>query len=698
MKTRHAMIHTRLIILLLTVITVPFSITVSAQQDGTIQRKLSPMLRELTTPTQSSTPRLKTQPVSHITALIKATDEETLISHGCHILANWDDLYIADMPTASIAPLASEHTVTRIEANAPASLCNDTTRQILGVDQIHTPPTTATRAYTGKGVVTGIMDTGFDFTHPTFSDRITRFWDMLASDTLGGEEMGLGREYIGNDAIKAIQHSYDGECSTHGTHTTGTMAGGGYEGHYMGMAPESEIVAVCNVTTNNQYLLSDEKRQLYTTATDILGFKYIFDYAEREGKPCVINLSEGKRDDPYQGMLYVEAMEKITGPGKILVASIGNEAQKPMYAHKDRDTGQMEMTVFEQNLNILYYVQTDGVITPTLGIGDTTLVWKTETILAEPDSMLIDTLQVTLKGEDIVFRTCACIYPDCWGRGKTIYEIGLKCLNPTRPSTVTTIGIDGRGTDAEIYLYTGFGLSDNIETTHSTYVPGSLPSVIGVGATGYRTQIDNYNGETKKTQTETGGLIADYSGRGPTMDGRIKPDIVAPGNNIISSYSSFYEEARPWALDIEWDTERFTYDGRTYAWNASTGTSMATPAVAGIIALWLEAKPDLTRDDIIDIFQATARHTSPDITAYPNNAYGYGEIDAYRGLLYILGIDGIVSPHELSGDILPLRDGESMKIYTIGGKKVQEMTPGHVYAIEIDSPDLTRKGSMLIRK
>jgi hypothetical protein len=77
---------------------------------------------------------------------------------------------------------------------------------------------------------------------------------------------------------------------------------------------------------------------------------------------------------------------------------------------------------------------------------------------------------------------------------------------------------------------------------------------------------------------------------------------------------------------------------------------MACPVVAGTIALWLQAKPTLTRDEIIDVFRRTCSHPEQDIT-YPNNDYGYGEIDGYRGLLDILGASSIegLSIHQPSG-------------------------------------------------
>ena len=210
------------------------------------------------------------------------------------------------------------------------------------------------------------------------------------------------------------------------------------------------------------------------------------------------------------------------------------------------------------------------------------------------------------------------------------------------------------------------------------------------------------------------------------MDGRIKPDVMAPGNNIISSYSSYYLENHPAANDISWDVSHFDYEGRTYAWNTNSGTSMACPVVAGVIALWLQAKPDLTPEDIMGVISRTSRRPDSSL-CYPNNYYGYGEIDAYRGLLDILGIDGIEevshrhtpaqvclrgrqltisSPHDVGSDALQVR------LFSLSGRQVLKTTvsfsdgraivmipanlPAGVYAVQLDGSEATA-GSTLIR-
>ena len=78
---------------------------------------------------------------------------------------------------------------------------------------------------------------------------------------------------------------------------------------------------------------------------------------------------------------------------------------------------------------------------------------------------------------------------------------------------------------------------------------------------------------------------------------------MAPGQNIISAYSSYFimnpkNAGAPLASDVR----HFQYNGRTYAWNANGGTSMSSPVVAGAIALWLQAYPRLTPQDCLEVF------------------------------------------------------------------------------------------------
>ena len=298
-----------------------------------------------------------------------------------------------------------------------------------------------------------------------------------------------------------------------------------------------------------------------------------------------------------------------------------------------------------------------------------------------------------------------------------------------------SLEVVGREADIEVYRYSGYFVTSNKNpalcdgvTEHNIHSPASAPSVICVGATGYRTGITNYLGEYRPFNDGTNGKRSGYSSVGPTMDYRIKPDVMAPGTNVISSYSSYYIEKHPDASDVLSDVEHFDVNGRTYAWNSNTGTSMSTPVVSGAIALWLQAKPDLTPQDILKVFERTCSHYDPTLS-YPNNYYGYGQIDVYRGLLDILGIDKIegISSHQVQRVKCRPVDGilyvdieeegkkgsMSVSIYATNGILMKQARiddtagthqidisnlPKGIYAVQVNGGTPSTTGSMLFRQ
>lgn len=639
-----------------------------------------------------------------LTAFVKATDDKALTAHGCRILAQWGDLYIAAIPLSHIEGLAREKAVSRIEASRPMTVSNDTCAHLLGTEKVWQGEALP-QPFTGKGVVVGIQDIGFDFTHPTFDGRIRRFWDHLTTDTVGSR-MYAGRDYVTADEIRALGHSFDGLQETHGTHTAGSAAGSGYQSKYRGMAPESDIVMIANATGNNVNLIDSADLYRYTNALDVLGFQYAFDYAQSQGKPCVVSFSEGASDDLYESNLFFEALEAITGPGRILVASAGNKGHYKTWLPKPASVKSVSGRMTGNDGQLLYFVRSRGPIVNRFPMDDgLTYSIPTNRIAAQPDSILYDTLRCA--GQTIPI--CMALYPSCWDPTQLVHEVYAE-------TSSLRFEIAATDTEAELFPYLGTLQSDEARNACSIQVPSAAPAVISVGAVGYRSHIINHQGQRKAYQQETGGRRSDFSSIGPSLRGDVKPDIMAPGNNVISSYSSWYLESHPQAADIGWDVEHFDCNGRTYAWNSNSGTSMSAPIAAGIIALWLEANPRLTKADILDVFAHTARHTAADADlghpTYPNNYYGYGEIDAYHGLLYILGLSGIVTSRPVSPSLLPLRPGERMAIYTAGGTLEGEFTdadaqpdasrlaqslPQGIHAIQITSPDPTRCGSMLIR-
>lgn len=596
----------------------------------------------------------------------------------CH--ARKGDIAIVSIPIDRLSALSHHPAVHRIEASPTAFLTMDTTRVVVKADRLQSLlPTIPNSPYTGAGVVVGVMDAGFDLTHPNFFDssatryRIGAFWDQLSKDTVGSP-LPVGRDFVGYDNVYAQQHSTDGLIMTHATHTLGIAAGSGYNSPYQGIAPDADICIVNNAINENAALIDSADYYKYTSATDALGFKYIFDYADRQGKPCVISFSEGYY--PYfdtEDSLHAAFLDSLSGPGHIIVASAGNEGAKLTYLEKSPQATTAGSFLQSSSTAALYRIKANG----PLGIRffaypkDSQAEAQTELTFHSSrfhqDSVLIDTLRCC--GD-----TCVLVlnrYPSAF-TNDTIYRlmaVAKKSLNTLAFHTAITL--EGLGTNAAVYASASGKFANlsidkqwnDAQSTHNIHVPACFPSVITVGSTGHRFGFANYKGDYQDYSAgRIAGLRSAYSSVGPTIEGSTKPDVMAPGDNIISSYSSYYLEAKPDAKDINSDVEHFSFNGRTYAWNANTGTSMATPVVAGTIALWLQAKPDLTREEIIDVFSHTCRQPDATLT-YPNNEYGYGEIDAWSGLLYLLGIDGI---HDISSN-----PTEQPYIYNLHGQHEQ---------------------------
>ena len=158
--------------------------------------------------------------------------DSLLTANGCRLLAQEGDICIADIPLDRLNILAAAKEVRRIEANRGNTVSMDSMAIQLNATPVY-EGRNLPQAYTGRGVVTGIQDVGFDLTHPNFYDtgaaeyRIKRFWDQLATGD-GGNGMYVGRAYETQDDILAHSHSRDGLKLLHGTLTAGIAAGSGY--------------------------------------------------------------------------------------------------------------------------------------------------------------------------------------------------------------------------------------------------------------------------------------------------------------------------------------------------------------------------------------------------------------------------------------------------------------------------------------
>lgn len=680
---------------------------------------------------------------SSVCAFVRINNDgdKILSDNGCRNLAQFDNIYIADIPLNAIDRLSRNPDVLRIEAGESCSLTMDTASIVVNALPVYAGASLP-QAFTGKGVVMGVQDVGFDLTHPTFYDRtateyrIKRFWDQLSTDTVGSR-MPVGAEYTTQEDILAYKHSRDGLLQTHGTHTLGIAAGSGYDTEYRGMAYESDICIVNNAVTDDFQLIDSADFCKYTSATDALGFKYIFDYADEVSKPCVISFSEGYYPDFHgDDVLYHEVLGKMSGQGHIIVASAGNESVRKAYMHKPKGKESAGAFLIRAGTSSMI-MRSNGDITLRALIYNSvenpdTVIIHSSTVLAQPDSLYSDTIK--LADGRYIFHALA--YRSCYNPDDMAFDLYIIPPGQFLGSPIQfSLEIIGRESDAELFSRSTYLVESALnpelnagETSHNIHSPGSAPRVICVGATSYRQGFVNHKGEYVNAPNGAEGECAFYSSIGPTLDNRVKPDVMSPGTNVISAYSSYYIESNPNANDINSDVSHFTFNGRTYAWNANTGTSMSAPIVGGAIALWLQANPRLTPEDVMNIIRKTSKQHDLSLTS-PNNYYGYGEIDVYKGLLEVLSLNNIegISTRQPTGvkininfeDILTISFDNppvapfSINIYSTSGimvisKDFTDMQPHHdiyigelkegVYAVQISSNDNRLCGSTLIRR
>lgn len=634
-----------------------FAVT-AAQAQRASYAKMNPFVRQASIAAHHQAPR-KVQGRTEerwLTAFLRLSgdDASVLERYGVRSLARFGMVHIVSIPLSQLDALSLDPAILRIESGQSCSVQMDTTRMMVDALPVY-EGRALPHPFDGEGVVVGVQDIGFDLTHPTFYSRdlsqyrIKALWDQLSPDTIGSD-LYVGRDYQGQTDLLALGRPYDGDTQTHGTHTAGIAAGSGYDTSYMGMAPAADLCLVCNATSNDAALIDTALYYKYTYATDALGFKYIFDYADKLGRPCVINFSEGSSQDFHgDDQLFYEILDSLTGPGHILVASAGNSGNNLTYFRKP--VGQPHAGLFLLGSGRIGTFTLKSADPFTIHINTyedrtapSTHAYPTGCVCSSADSLLVDTL--FCDGQPLRVNIQA--YPSSYDSTETCYDVTLS--QDSQLGVSFPIATDVVGTTADVsFYYDGlWTYHDDLDTTltagehtHSIHSPGSAPCVICVGANSYRTHFTNYYGNQYVFDQGLHGTRAGYSSVGPTHDGRTKPDVVAPGTNVVSAYSSYYID-HPSYLDNKQtsDISRFSFEGRTYAWTSDAGTSMAAPVVTGAVALWLQANPSLTPEDVLDVLAHTSRQVDPTLT-YPNNLYGYGEIDVYRGLLYILGIDQI---------------------------------------------------------
>jgi subtilisin family serine protease len=462
-------------------------------------------------------------------------------------------------------------------------------------------------------VIIGFVDTGIDTTHPDFtfpngSTKILYVWDQTTS---GRPPAGFNYGFECTSADINARTCPETDTFGHGTHVAGIAASSGMAtGNYTGVAPGASIIFV-----KAGYGVCNGSSWTFGTAELLDGVNYLVQKAKQLGMRLVISLSLGGNIGAHDGTDPLElGLDAVVKAGTPVVVAAGNSARD-----KDHIRGRLS-----QGGNVTFQLEVQQ-STIDLQID----VWYSpldhiSARLTDPNGTTypVPTRPGGLNGTYGNVTTLS----TSSGSGDELYlEVNSTANLPVKGWSVTLSAnqVNSQGwwdawTDAVTCSYPGsyFDPGDgyNIDSSDTVGIPGNAKYVVTVGAYITKTSWKGMDGQIYgRTDLQPGG-IASFSSLGPTRDGRIKPDVVAPGALIASARSSAIPSSNS-------DPDRFH--------RVLAGTSMSTPHVAGVIALMLQYDPNLKAIDIPAILRQTAR-----LDAYtgivPNGSpiWGFGKADA----------------------------------------------------------------------
>lgn len=500
------------------------------------------------------------------------------------------------------------------------------------------------QSYTGRDVLIGVTDWGFDYQHPTFYDtsmtsyRIRAAWDHYRQAGPAPQDYPYGTELTTQAELLAAASDtvniYNN--ATHGTHVAGIAGGGGAGSPYRGLAYDAHFL-FCTF--------------LVDAAAVLDAFAWMQGIAEQDGKRLVVNMSWGLHHiGTLDGLsLISQAIDQFTQEGVVFVNSGGNNGDVNFHIRKDftGDTLRSRVQFYSYSAHPKMWGQSlsmwgqaghpfsAGIM--VTNTSNTTLAetpwYNTATQAAYLDSMLI-------IGNDTVFfnLTADAAHPQ---NGRPHFRLRAKNRSTNLRVALKATAPDGRvhfwnvteltndvGNWGQAFQATGVGWTQG-DNQYGISEPACTYSLISVAA--YWPEFIH-----PITGVVGGGAIAPFSSIGPTLDERVKPDIAAPGVNIGSAMSSYTDEEFTNILSVP-------FQGRSFPFARLSGTSMSSPAVAGIVALVLEADPTSTPQEVKDAIMRTARQDSHTgvIPLGGSTMWGAGKVNAYQAVREVLWMNSV---------------------------------------------------------
>ena len=443
----------------------------------------------------------------------------------------------------------------------------------------------------GKGVLTAILDSGIDYTHPEFqnpdgSTRILSIWDQTGTGN-SPEGFTLGAEYSREEIDKALREREQliRDLSGHGTAVAAIVAGNS------GVAPQSQLLVV---------KLGNPAPDSFPKTTELMmAVEYAYRKALEVQMPLVINLSFGTVYGPHNGTgLLEQYLDEMMGRWKmVIVAGTGNEGNAAGHTSAMLQEGETQEIQFavaagETGLNIQLWKNYVDQIDIYLRAPDGTRIGPLYENLGPQRYRIAEVNLLIYYGKPSPFMISQEIFFD-FIPVKSYITSGIWTLI-LQPRNVT----EGK---VELWLPPSESLNPATRfyrpiAENTLTIPSTARKVISVGAYDSRSQI-----------------YAPFSGRGYAPEKspllsipQVKPDLAAPGVDIQTAAA-----------------------GGGYT--SVTGTSFATPFVSGGAALLMEwgivngNDPYLYGEKIRAYLQRGAQKL-PGYRQWPNASVGYGRL------------------------------------------------------------------------
>ena len=652
---------------------------------------------------------------SYVSAFVRVTDRSAvsdLEALGVEIECEFSNgtLYTALIPVDKIRAVAKLSRVTHINVAKKCRPLTNAARQGSNVDDVLTYSASARaaglpNAYDGTGVLLGVIDSGIDYQHKAFKDkngnsRIKRAYVVTTSGySHSANEYGDGT----SNAITTSQPTTDDNQEDHGTHTSSTAGGSSVvlngtsttvtDDHanatYGGMAPGADL-----------YLAGCDLSETYLANS----FQKICNYADSKGMPVVVSNSWGGQYGPHDGTGDIaEVVNQYFGdshPNHICLFAASNDAGTNGFHVSGTSTKSNPLgTVMNYNTDygLSYYYgilanawsRSTGVTLMCKVIVLKSNGTKVTEIEVNPSSQgsQVSGLSSYASGSLVAYRN----YVSSSKSQILLYTSGLQLYSgyklavqfyPSNGSTLVDIW------SGAAYTY----FTNTPSTSGYTWTKGSddmcvsdeatIANAISIGAYSTKTSVTDYQNHTHQLNYTLGDVayFSSYAVADQSPTGESYPWICAPGATVISAVNHY--DTNGDVSFLNGNSEEYGY----YRVNSDTsnpygsleGTSMATPAAAGVVALWLQAAKsvgkELTVNDVKEIMRATAITDS-----YTNGTnrthFGNGKIDALAGIQYILG--DVVETPRINAEPASLDFGEIAagstvtKTFTVTGANLE---------------------------